>query len=489
MSSIRKELTVKLAIGLLAILVVTSVLLGRVIAQRIQSDFDESILVKATVMAGLISREGRYVEIDFDSERMPEYEETEYFRVVIESQGQVAESESLEESELEELEYNPDEPEAFAPIFLDEEIDERSVRSVFLSFKPRFDAEDQEEDSETPAENSDLYPIPDGIAKEDVRVGLWIARGYEEMDGLLTFIYASLAGVNVLALFGSVMVARITIAKGLSPVEEINRQVRELNPSEKGNDVILNYPPEELQTIVDALNDLLNRSWEALARERRFSSAVAHELRTPVAELRMACETGMKWPEDVESARRLFADNLDIAQHMERIVSNLLELTRCDNMTSVVVMEEVRIEELVSICWKRSADVAARCEVTLDKRIDPNTRVVSDRAKLEIILQNLIDNAVSYSATGSVVAIVSIHKDGSVTLSVENQTDNLEAVDLERLFDRFWRKDPSRSGDNHAGLGLSLVKALVDLLEIELDVALTPKGVFKVILIFPPNGE
>ena len=487
MNSIRKELTVRLAIGLLVILVVASLLLGRVFNQRIQSDFDKSMLVKATVMAGLISREGRYVEIDFDSERMPEYEETEYFRVAIEGQGQVAESESLEELDFEELEYNPDRYDAFAPIFLDEEIDERSVRSVFLSFKPRFDAEDQEEDPETPAENADLYPIPDGIAREDVRVGLWIARGYEEMDGLLTFIYASLVGVNVLALLGSVMVARMTIAKGLSPVEEINRQVRELNPSEKGNDVMLTHPPEELQPIVDALNDLLNRSWEALARERRFSSAVAHELRTPVAELRMACETGMKWPEDAESVRRLFSDNLEIAQHMERIVSHLLELTRCDNKTSVVVMEEVGIDELVSLCWKRSADVAASSELTLEKRIDPNTRVVSDRAKLEIILQNLVDNAVSYSVTGSVVAIVSIHEDGSVTLSVENQTDNLEAIDMERLFDRFWRKDPSRSGDSHAGLGLSLVKALVELLEIELDVALTAKGVFKVKLTFPSN--
>lgn len=489
MTSIRRELTIRLAIGLLAILVVASLLLGRVITQRIHGDFDESLLVKATVIAGLISREGDYIEIDFDSERMPEYEEREYFRVAVEGGGQVAESESLQESVLEEFEYHPDKHELFAPIFLDEEIEERQVRSVFLSFKPRFDEEDQEEDPETPAENADLYPIPDGIAKEEVRVGLWIARGYEERDGLLTFIYASLVGVNVLALLGSVMVARMTIAKGLSPVEEINRQVRELNPSEKGNGVFLDRPPEELQPIVDALNDLLNRSWEALARERRFSSAVAHELRTPVAELRMACETGTKWPEDKESVRRLFSDNLEIAQHMERIVSHLLELTRCDNQTSVVVMEEVGIEELVSLCWKRSAEVADGRELRLDKRIEPNTRVVSDRAKLEIILQNLIDNAVSYSVTGSVVAIASIHEDGSVTLSVENQTDNLEAIDLERLFDRFWRKDPTRSGDSHAGLGLPLVKALADLLEIKLEVTLATEGVFKVKLTFTPNGE
>jgi len=471
------------------VLVVASLLLARVITRRIKSDYDDSLLTKASVMAGLISREGRFIEIDFDSERMPEYEETEFYRVAIEDTGEVAASESLEEIDLEEFEYNADAHREFVPFFLDEEIDDRSVRAVFISFRPRFDAEDQDEELETPDDNPDLYPIPDGISNEEVRVGLWIARGHEEMNRLLTFVYASLLGTNLLALLGSVVVARMTIAKGLFPVEEINRQVRALSPSDEEGRVNLESPPEELQPIIGALNDLLNRSREVLARERRFSSAVAHELRTPVAELRMASETGMKWPEDVESVKRLFADNLDIAQHMERIVSNILELTRYDNETSIVVMEEVGLEDLVNVCWKRSSEVAKSRKLTLEKKIDPRERVVTDRAKLEIVMHNLIENAVSYSVTGSVVAIANSNRDGSVTLCVENETDNLDTVDLDCLFDRFWRKDQSDSGESHAGLGLSLVKALTELLEIDLNVSLNSSGIFQVKLTFYSNGD
>ena len=97
---------------------------------------------------------------------------------------------------------------------------------------------------------------------------------------------------------------------------------------------------------------------------------------------------------------------------------------------------------------------------------------------------NLIDNAIAYSVTGSVIAIVSCNDDGSVTLSVENHTSDLVNIDLEHLFDRFWRKDPTKQNGNHAGLGLPLVKALGDLLEIDIEVSLSPDSKFKVQLTF-----
>jgi len=485
--SIRRELTNRLLGGTAILLIVASAILSIGVHSRIVGEFDRALESKALALIALTSREKNYIEVDYSEDEMPELEneeDLEFFQVFFEDGTLI---ESSEDTEDEILPVDWEESNGF--FFRNFELpDDRRGRLVQIGFVPRFDEEDETlplEQVIDEGELEELFEIPENINPKTARIILVVARNRERLDQLILFLYIALAAVDALLLLGIVFVTKSSIRKGLEPIDQLNAQIQTIVPEGADQRIILENPPKELQTILNALNQLLDNIQDAFARERRFSSAVAHELRTPVAELRMSCETGQRWPDDVESVKRLFRDNHEIALHMERIVANLLQLTRCHNKTSIVDLEEFCVDSLVRECWKRTSDVASRKELTLDDRINPAEKVISDKDKLEIILQNIIDNAVSYSVTGSVVVFSSTNDDGTLTLVFENETNNIEEKDLEHLFERFWRKDPARSADNHTGLGLALVKALADLLNIDARIALPATNLFQVQLTFP----
>ncbi len=486
MKSIRRELTNRLLGGTAILLILASSLLSIGIHSRIVGEFDRALESKALALVALTSREKNYIEVDYSEDEMPDFEneeELEYFQVFFQD-GTLIDSSEDAEDETFPIDLHVLNEFKFRNIELP---DERRGRLVQISFIPRFDEEDEilpVEEAIDEDELEDLFEIPENIEPKSARIILVVARNRERLDQLIIFLYGTLAAVDTLLLIGIYFVTKTSIRKGLKPIDQLNNQIRTISPEAADQRIVLENPPEELQTILNALNKLLDNIQDAFARERRFSSAVAHELRTPVAELRMSCDTGQRWPDDVECVKRLFQDNHEIALHMERIVTNLLQLTRCHNQTAIIDLEEFNVDSLVKDCWKRTSDIANRKELTLDDRISPSEKVISDKAKLEIILQNLIDNAVSYSVTGSVVVFSSTNDDGTLTLVIENETNNIEKKDLEHLFERFWRKDPARSADSHTGLGLALVKALAELLNIDARIDLPATNIFQVKLTF-----
>ncbi len=510
MNSIRDKLTLRLLLKTSVLIVIASLILAVTVRSRLISEFDNALEAKAMAIVALTSREGSMIEVDFEGDYMPQFgaeESPEYFQVFLQDGVLIRQSESFElEDELveddEEIGGTDTDEEGeeegvrdLLPVVLDlrsgfrfstiELPDERRGRMAQVTFVPRFDLEPEEEEIESPEDLIELYPIPASYDPEKVKVIVAVAQGLEPLDRLLTYMYSIIGGVDILLLVGTALVSRATVKKGLASIDVINDQIREIDPGASRERISLESPPAELVTIVNALNELLDRSYEAFSRERRFSNAVAHELRTPVAELKMACETGNKWPEDVECARRLFSDNLDIALHMERIVTNLLELTRCDNRTAAISLEEFLVDNLVRECWRRSEEIAESNKLSLEDNIDPKVKIITDKAKLEIMIQNLIDNAIAYSVTGSVIVFSSLSENGGFELVVENETEGLSESDLDRIFERFWRKDPARSGGHHTGLGLSLVKALAELLEIKVSCRLKERNRFQVRLAFP----
>ena len=252
----------------------------------------------------------------------------------------------------------------------------------------------------------------------------------------------------------------MSIRQGLQPIKAINHQIEEIDPETLDDRVHLETPPSELQTIIQALNQLLDRMDQVITRERRFTSDVAHELRTPVSELRTACEVGSMSPEDTESTQLFFQDINEIALQMEKVVSNLLSLSRWEQDEVKIEKEEVELRTLVEDCWDHFSSDAESKQIELDCRIDQDTQLETDREKFEMIVQNLLENAIAYSIPGSRIRCFVAPGNPSIQLMFENQPANLCKDDLNHLFDRFWRKEKARSEVNHSGLGLSIVKGV-----------------------------
>ncbi|MGH8020250.1 MAG: ATP-binding protein [Opitutaceae bacterium] len=486
MKSIRRELSIRLLAGACILLVAGGGILSLFIHARLIAEFDRALEAQARALAALTSREGRYLEIDYHSDQMPAFadkEDPEYF--VFEYGGRViARSESPAGRELDAgrgLPARVGEPE-FDDIRLP---DGRNGRLVRLAIHPRSDESEAvfEEEEEGQADEAAAV-LPAARQAGLAPVVITVARSRSGLDALLWSLYGTLGAIAVLALLGVVLLVRHAIGRGLRPLAVINRQISDIGPDALGRRIEVRAPPKELRPILGTINDLLGRLHRAFERERRFSSNVAHELRTPVAELRAACDVGGRWPEDSANARRLFADIHEIAIQMETIVTHLLMLSRCENGAETVRRAAVCLQPVVDTCWERSARQAAARGLRLESRVDPLGTVRTDGEKLGMIVQNLIDNAVAHGAPDSVVQCFTANGGTGLDLVIANRVKGITRDDLAHVFEPFWRKDAARSASNHAGLGLSIVRTLCDMLGIGLGIDLTADRTFQVRLSF-----
>jgi signal transduction histidine kinase len=222
----------------------------------------------------------------------------------------------------------------------------------------------------------------------------------------------------------------------------------------------------EVAVVAETLNNAILQLNESFSRERRFTADVAHELRTPISEIRTLMEVTLGFPNgrNIEDLQN-YADILAAIKQMENIVKNLLMLTRLDSNIVSPEKSPMDLNKSITTVWDRYKDKAALKNISLKKNIDDQLKVFTDHEMFLKIVENLVANAIEYSSNGSVVEITAESDLDYFNLSVTNSVMNLTNEDIPMIFDRFWRKDKVRTPDGgHCGLGLSIVKSLVEFL-------------------------
>ncbi|MBD5779120.1 sensor histidine kinase N-terminal domain-containing protein [Pelagicoccus sp. NFK12] len=294
---------------------------------------------------------------------------------------------------------------------------------------------------------------------------LVVAQNIEEERAALASLRNNLIGVTLLILIVTPILVTLVLRQGLSSLALLASKTGRIESHNLSQRFSVDSLPGELKPIATQLNQLLDRLSVSFERERTFSADVAHELRTPIAELRNIAEVGLKW-KDPESAEDYQAA-IEIATQMERIVNQLFELMRCESDQLVVSSKEIQLSEFIEGLRRRNAAEAASKGLSFDIRIPSKARVVSDLEMLQRVVGNLVDNAVAYSTPQSEIAIAYDPAEGS--LQVSNRTTDLDASDTEHLFDRFWRKDKARADGSHSGIGLSIARAFSERLGLTLE--------------------
>ena len=190
--------------------------------------------------------------------------------------------------------------------------------------------------------------------------------------------------------------------------------------------------------------------------ETRFTSDAAHELRTPLAELRAMTELGAKWPDEftAEHGREM----LEVLAELESLLETLSLLAKADSEASPH-LEAVELEVGVRESLARFGDDIAERGLQIELDLSPGS-ITTDPVLWRAIIANLLGNAVTYAPGGSTLRISA----SSRVFAVENEAPDLDPGDLDRLFERFWRKSSSRTEKGHSGLGLSVVRAAVTFL-------------------------
>jgi signal transduction histidine kinase len=254
--------------------------------------------------------------------------------------------------------------------------------------------------------------------------------------------------------FGSVVVGFLVVAVlapllvmgGLRPLSGLVEAMKKIGP-DAPNVRLESTRIRELEPLTARFNEVLSRMEEGLQRERQFASGVAHELRTPLAELRTVIEVEMRFPSG-RDPHELLADIGQIGAKMERIVTALLMLTRIEAGIEKLSLQPVDVSALTHTLIERHR-VQERT-LTLQADVAPGVIWMADPTLLDVLLGNLLGNALAYAPAGCTVRLHC----ASSGWSVINPAPELSAQDIIHMKQRFWRKG-SHAGV-HTGLGLAL---------------------------------
>lgn len=228
----------------------------------------------------------------------------------------------------------------------------------------------------------------------------------------------------------------------------------------------VDYRDEEVASLARAITDYHRRTAELIRREKEFTANVSHELRTPLTAIRTSCELLAADPALDEKARSRIAIIGAAAERMTEHIQALLFLARETALgeSETTSVREIVEETLVSL----KEALRGRPEVQLEIDIDESATVETSRAALQLVLTNLLKNAIAYTSRGRIRVAY-----GARVLEVADTGSGIAERDLPRIFERFYR-GANAAGGEHAGLGLAIVRSIAERLDWRIDVESEP---------------
>nr|WP_154747827.1 MULTISPECIES: quorum sensing histidine kinase QseC [Serratia] len=264
----------------------------------------------------------------------------------------------------------------------------------------------------------------------------------------------------------------LMVGRELRPLRAVAAGLRRRAPDDE-TPLDARQVPTEVRPLVDALNALFARINALLVRERRFTSDAAHELRSPLAALRVQTEV-VQLAGDDAPMREHALDNLTVGiDRATRLVDQLLTLSRLDSLSDLAELAPVDWNELVTMTLAEQDKQAHAAGVTLryEQQGTPPARQ-GQTLLLSLLLRNLLDNAVRYTPKGGVVTVTLSER----SLTVEDDGPGVTTEHLARLGERFYR--PPGQEQTGSGLGLSIVQRIAGLHGLQVSFANRPAGGF-----------
>jgi two-component system, OmpR family, sensor kinase len=279
-----------------------------------------------------------------------------------------------------------------------------------------------------------------------------------EMLGNLRIAFAWLIPVGLaLAATGGYFLARQTFA----PVAEMSEQAGRITAANLHERLSVKNSADELGRLASSFNRLLDRLDQSFERQRRFIADASHELRTPVAILSGEAEVALlQNARTIEEYRESLANLHVEAKRLARIVEDLFTLTRADSGQYPLAPQDFYLDELLASCVHSARTLAAAKNIALCVKTPGELPIRADESLLRRLFLNLIDNAVKYTPPGGHIDVEAHAGASGYEVAVSDTGAGIPEQLQARIFERFFRVDPSRSraaqDGGGAGLGLSI---------------------------------
>lgn len=345
-----------------------------------------------------------------------------------------------------------DGPPRFKPIVLPDGSNAYEVSLRSRAIYERDTDEDEDEEDKIIPSLADL-PILNITA---VRRTVSVEQTMFRMD-------ATLLGATTATMVFSILGMLMLIAWGLRPLEPVMEQLKAIGSGDLSRRVNPGRLPRELVAIIQTVNDLLAALEIKVARERRFVANAAHELRNPITAVQANLEVGLLNKDDPELQEEVGQSCLEAAKHLQFVCERLLSLAGLQQDNIALELQQVDVVELVDSITDDLQETAAAKGISFVWEHSDQASVQTDPVLLNVILSNLLRNAVSYAMAGQAVKLENETRDDEVRVTVTNLMADPRQLDLEKVMEPFWRGEESRSlGQGNLGLGLTIVQTALD---------------------------
>jgi two-component system, OmpR family, heavy metal sensor histidine kinase CusS len=252
---------------------------------------------------------------------------------------------------------------------------------------------------------------------------------------------------------------------GIRPVEEMATTARHISSTNLRERILAEGYPSELASLASTFNQMLDRLEESFERISRFSADIAHDLRTPVNNIRGEAEVALARARTIDEYRDVLESCLEEAVRLSDLVGDLLFLARAESPLTHLRRERVNVAELLDVVREYYEASAAEGRVSITTAVADEPVIAElDRTLLQRAVGNLVSNALAHTPPGGAVVLRSNADTSTIRIAVTDTGVGIPAEALPRVFDRFFRVDSSRSqASGGTGLGLAIVQSIAQL--------------------------
>ncbi|MBP6758368.1 MAG: HAMP domain-containing protein [Flavobacterium sp.] len=310
------------------------------------------------------------------------------------------------------------------------------------------------------------------IVDKDKKVGyLFVAMSLDEATLILTNLRDTLLIAFPLILVVLFLIARLIAGRSIKPVTLITETSSRITKDNLKERIVLPQNKDELYVLSKTINDLLERIENAVKREKQFTSDASHELRTPLTILKGTLEVLVRKPRTQAEYENKINYGIAEVNRLNNLVDQLLLLARFENQIQSLKTEKVYLNALILDVLTRYSSKIDSKKISINHPFSKDYYVQSDHYLVSIIMSNIISNAIKYSNEKGIISIELSENAAATICTITDNGFGIPKEDLDKIFNPFYRSNPTLHPEiKGSGLGLSIVKRLAQLLNVQFEI-------------------